>query len=322
MRNLKINKNSLFYRGLWLAACHTIGGQAIMEGIMMRNFNQYALAVRDPDGHIHSECHPWRSLSRGRWLGLPFLRGFPILLETMWNGIGALNRSVELAGGESAPASRWQAFLSIFLAILFALALFVIAPHLLSLAMLMLGLGGDVDGLDFHLWDGFFKTVIFICYIWLISLIPDIRRVFEYHGAEHKTIHAYEQDRLDNLANVAAMSRMHPRCGTTFLLFVIVLSIILQALAVPFFIRVASFEGIMATHAATLAFKLLLVAPISALAYELIRYAARLPEGIVSFFLQAPGLALQRLTTREPARDQLEVAVRALSLATRPDGMG
>lgn len=293
-----------------------------MEGIMLRNNGQYALAVRDAGGHIQCESRPWRSLTRNPWLGLPFLRGFPILLETMWNGIGALNRSVELAGGEIAPASRWQTLLSIALAIAFALGLFVVAPHLLSLAMLMLGLGGDVDGLGFHLWDGFFKTAIFVSYIWLISLIPDIRRVFEYHGAEHKTIHAYEKDRLENLGQVASMSRMHPRCGTTFLLFVIVLSIILQALAVPLFIRTAAFEGIWATHTATLAFKLLLVVPISALAYELIRYAARLPEGVFSFFLQAPGLALQRLTTREPARDQLEVAVRALSLATRPDGVG
>lgn len=293
-----------------------------MEGIMLRNRSFYALAVRDPSGTIHSECHPWRSLGRCRLLALPFLRGFPILLETMYNGVRALNRSVEMAGGEMTPVSRWQSFLSVALAVAFALGLFVVAPHLLSLAMLMAGLGGDVEGLDFHLWDGFFKTGFFIGYIYLISLIPDIGRVFEYHGAEHKAIHAYENGALDNLDNVACMSRVHPRCGTTFLLFVICFSIILQAICVPFFVQLASLQGVLAKHAAAVGFKLLLVAPISALAYELVRFAARLPEGFASFLLQAPGLALQRLTTREPHRDQLEVAMQALSAATHSDGIG
>ena len=133
-----------------------------MEGVMMRNSDVYGLAVRGPDGKIHSESRPWRSLTRRAWSRCPFVRGFPILLETMINGIKALNRSVEMSGGEEVPSSGWQMGLGLALALAVALGLFVVAPHLLSLAMLGLGYGGDVEGLAFHLWDGFYKCAIFI----------------------------------------------------------------------------------------------------------------------------------------------------------------
>jgi len=322
MRNLKRNRFSFLLRGIWLASCQTIGGQAVMEGVMMRNSDVYGLAVRGPDGEIHSESRPWRSLTRRAWSRCPFVRGFPILLETMINGIKALNRSVEMSGGEEVPSSGWQMGLGLALALAVALGLFVVAPHLLSLAMLGLGYGGDVEGLAFHLWDGFYKCAIFMGYIWLISFIPDIRRVFEYHGAEHKTIHAYERSENPDVDEAARMSRLHPRCGTTFLLFVICLSIVLQALLVPGLLLLWTPESAVAKHVLTIMFKLLLVIPISALAYELIRNAAKLPPGIAASIVQAPGLTLQRLTTREPGRDQLEVALAALSAATESEGRG
>lgn len=213
----------------------------------------------------------------------------------------------------------WHVALSLGLALAMAVGLFVVAPHLLSLVMLALGLGGDVEGLSFHLWDGFFKACVFVGYIWLISLVPDIRRVFQYHGAEHKTIHAFERGGVVEAASAAAMSRLHPRCGTTFLLFVVCISIVLQAVLVPLLLAVWTPQGAVAKHALTLAFKLALVAPISALAYELIRYAARLPDTLWAHALRAPGLALQRLTTHEPDQAQMEVAVVALAEALGRD---
>lgn len=293
-----------------------------MEGVMMRNADVYGLAVRGPDSEIVAESRPWRSFTRKSWLRLPFVRGFPTLLETMINGIWALNRSVEMCSGEEMPTSGWQICLSLVMALVMALGLFVVAPHLLSVGMLALGYGGDVEGLAFHLWDGFYKCAIFMGYIWLISFIPDIRRVFEYHGAEHKTIHAYEKLSFPGVEDAALMSRLHPRCGTTFLLFVICLSIILQALFVPLLLMLWTPENAVAKHVLTLVFKLLLVIPISAIAYELIRYAARLPRGLAASLIQAPGLALQRLTTREPDNGQLEVALAALSTATESEGRG
>lgn len=293
-----------------------------MEGVMMRNGDVYGLAVRRPDGGILARRLPWFSLTRHPWLRVPFVRGFPILLETLVNGIRALNRSVEMADGGNGDASAlspWHAVLSLGLALLMAVGLFVVAPHLLSLVMLGLGLGGDVEGLTFHLWDGFYKCCIFVGYIWLISLVPEIRRVFQYHGAEHKTIHAFESGDVVEPERVRRMSRLHPRCGTTFLLFVICISIILQALLVPLLLAVWTPQGAVAKHALSIGFKLLLVIPISALAYELIRYAARLPDGPRASLLRAPGLALQRLTAHEPDERQMEVAVVALAEALGRD---
>ncbi|MDE7240427.1 DUF1385 domain-containing protein [Desulfovibrio sp.] len=293
-----------------------------MEGVMMRNGDVYGLAVRQPGGGILARRLPWFTLTRRPWLRMPFVRGFPILLETLVNGIRALNRSVEMADGgqgDAAPLSPWQVCLSLGLALLMAVGLFVVAPHLLSLIMLWLNLGGDVEGLTFHLWDGFFKCCIFVAYIWLISLVPEIRRVFQYHGAEHKTIHAFESGGPVAADRACDMSRLHPRCGTTFLLFVICISIILQALLVPLLLAVWTPESAFAKHALSVGFKLLLVIPISALAYELIRYAARLPEGPRAKILRAPGLALQRLTAHEPDERQMEVAVVALAEALGRD---
>lgn len=284
-----------------------------MEGVMMRNGDMYGLAVRQANGDICAQRLPWKSYLRRPWLRLPFIRGFPILLETLANGIHALNRSVALVeGGEPTETSRWGVFLSLTLALLMALALFVAAPHLLSLLMLTFNLGGDVEGFSFHLWDGFYKCAIFIGYIWLISFVPDIRRVFEYHGAEHKTIHAFESGQPIDSGYAFAMSRLHPRCGTTFLLFVISISIVLQALLLPLLLKIWTPQTFIAKHLLSLIIKLLLVIPISAAAYELIRFASRLPQGFWATLLQSPGLALQKLTTREPNQAQLEVALVAL----------
>lgn len=304
---------------LW-AGCPPVGGQAVMEGVMMRNGDAYALAVRRPDGGIHAQRLPWFSLTRHPWLKKPFVRGFPVLLETLINGIQALNRSVEAAAdAQEEKLEGWHLALTLGLALVMAVGLFVVAPHLLSLIMLWLHLGGDVEGLSFHLWDGFFKCCIFMGYIWLISHVPDIRRVFQYHGAEHKAIHAFEAGGEVSAAQAARMSRLHPRCGTTFLLFVICISIILHAALVPLLLMLHTPQGVVAKHALTIAFKLLLMVPISALAYELIRYAARLPDGLWAAVLRAPGLALQRLTTYEPDQEQLDVAVVALREALGPE---
>jgi len=302
------------------AECAPVGGQAVMEGVMMRHGDVYGLAVRLPDGAIRAMRCPWFSLTRRSWLKKPFVRGFPVLLETLVNGIKALNRSVEAAAeGEQEEISGWHLAVTLVLALLMAVGLFVVVPHLLSLVMLWLHLGGDVEGLSFHLWDGFFKCCIFMGYIKAISCVPDIRRVFQYHGAEHKTIHAYEAGGDVDAAAAMGKSRLHPRCGTTFLLFVISISILLHAVLVPLLLRLYTPQGETAKQVLTIGIKLLLMVPISALAYELIRYAARLREGILATVLRAPGLALQRLTTDEPDEGQLEVAVVALREALGPD---
>lgn len=310
----------VYFFSLVKDACPLVGGQAVVEGIMMRNGDTYALAVRHADGSIIAERQPWFSLTHSSILKKPFLRGFFILLETLINGIKALNRSAEQAAeGESEKLEKWQLVLTMGIALSMAIVLFVLLPHGLSVGMHWLELSGDVNGLSFHLWDGIFKCLIFIGYILSISLLPDIRRVFQYHGAEHKVIHAFENGGEVTAIEAARMSRLHPRCGTTFLLFVIAISIVLHTILVPFLLIIWVPENAIIKHVLTIVFKLFLVVPISALAYELIRAAARMGDTTWGYALRAPGLLLQRLTTYEPNHAQLEVAVVALYEALGPD---
>lgn len=291
-----------------------VGGQAVMEGIMMRNGDMLALAVRKPDQHIVAVNRPWSTcftseIARKRWV-----RGFPVLVETMINGVKALNLSAELAAeAEGDPIKPWQLAVTLAVAVGLALLLFVVVPHLLTIGLNMLSISGGVEGLSFHLWDGLLKFAMFIGYIAAISFVPDIRRVFQYHGAEHKTIAAYEQGEDPVTAlSAAKYSRLHPRCGTTFLLFVLSISILLHALTVPVLMVLWQPDNAIVKHAVIIAFKLLLMVPISALAYEAIRSAARLTNPVLGAILRGPGLLLQMLTTREPDTDQLEVALVAL----------
>lgn len=292
-----------------------IGGQAVLEGVMMRRGGVRALAVRRSDGVIVVERRPWFSLTRAAWLKKPFLRGFPVLLETLVNGIQTLNRSSWYASRDEAETELkgWQVALVLGVSLLFAAGLFVVAPHFLSLVMFWLGWSGDVDGLLFHLWDGLFKFAIFVGYIVVIARIPEIRRVFCYHGAEHKVLAAFEAGGEVSAVTAAAFSRLHPRCGTTFMLFVFSMAIILHAVCVPAFVFLWEPGSAVVKHAGALLFKLFLIVPVSAFSYELIRAAARMGNGFCGVCLRAPGLFLQRLTTQEPDHAQLEVAVAALA---------
>jgi uncharacterized protein YqhQ len=185
--------------------------------------------------------------------------------------------------------------------------------------MQWLGLGGGMEGFTFHVWDGLYKFVMFIGYIAAISLLPDIRRVFQYHGAEHKTIHAFEAGGMVTVATARKGSRLHPRCGTTFLLFVLSLAIVLHAVLVPLLLMAWHPASAPLRHAGIVLFKIVLIVPVSAIAYELIRWSAALEGGFWARILRGPGLFLQYLTTREPDDAQLEVAVAALREALGPD---
>lgn len=288
-----------------------------MEGVMMRNGNVYGLAVRQPDGVICAQRFPWLAWHHIAFLRLPLVRGFTSLIETIINGIHALNRSAEIIGEEKGGFA-----ISALLAVLMAVGLFIAAPHLLSLLMHRAGMGGDVEMLSFHIWDGFYKCAIFIAYIWLIGLVPDIRRVYEYHGAEHKVVRAWETGVALESGKAISFSRLHPRCGTTFLLFVILISILLQAILIPLLLSFWTPANLFLKHFYTLSFKLLLIIPVSAFAYEMIALASAMKPGPLAWLLIAPGLLIQRLTTREPDKLQLEVALVALAVTLAPEDAG
>ncbi len=303
------------------AARCTVGGQAVMEGVMMRNKDRLAIAVRRPDGSIVVDNRPWFTFASTDFLKRPFVRGFPILIETLVNGIKALNYSATQAVDEATEGELkpWHLAMTLVFSIILAMGLFVVLPHLFSIGMNYLGMGADADGLSFHVWDGVFKFGIFLAYILGISFIPDIKRVFQYHGAEHKVIWTYEDGYSVTPGSASLRSRLHPRCGTTFLLFVLSIAILLHTILVPAILYVWTPESMWVKHGFIIALKLGLMAPISAFAYEAIKYSAKVNDTLLGRLLSAPGMLLQMLTTNEPDDQQLEVAIVALKEALGED---
>lgn len=298
-----------------------VGGQAVLEGIMMRAKDRLSVAVRLPDGSIGVKNMPWFSLTNSALLKKPFLRGFPILMETMVNGIKTLNLSARLSGMEDdgKEIKSWHLLLTLIFSIAMALGLFVVLPHMFTIGMQALGFSGDLSSISFHVWDGLFKFSLFIGYIVVISFLPDIYRVFQYHGAEHKAIWAYEKGIELSPQSAIKMSRLHPRCGTTFLLFVLSIAILFHTITVPIGLFFWTPENPVVKHAVVITFKLLLMIPISAISYELIRASSKVKDPIYGAILRAPGLFLQLLTTRQPDESQMEVALVALKEALHTD---
>ncbi len=287
-----------------------------MGGLIMRNYNQYVLAVRNDENEILVEHHSWYSISKYSLLQKTFILGFPILLETLINGIKALNRSADLAETHAGKTSCFQAVFSFAAALFLAVALFIVLPHLFALGMEYFGFGGNINNLSFHVWDGLFKIFLFLGYIYCISLIPDVREVLQYHGAEHKVISCYENEMTVSAQNAMHCSRLHPRCGTSFILFVLFLAIIVHSIFIPLILFFPLSENNVMIHSVVILFKIVLIIPISACAYELIRASAKgTTNRFLKIFLKLlsfPGLVLQLLTTKEPSIAQLEVAVIAL----------
>lgn len=307
----------------FLSASTTVGGQAVIEGVMMRAKNRLAIAVRKPDGEILVEVRPWFSLTSAAILRKPMLRGFPVLLETLVNGIKALNfsamQAVEEDEGEG-ELTPWHLVLTMIVALSVALGLFVVLPHFLSVAMQWLDLSGDVETLSFNAWDGAFKMLLFVGYIGAISFVPDIRRVFQYHGAEHKVIWAFESGREVTVAEARGNSRLHPRCGTSFLLFVLAVSILLYTALVPWLLTFYKPQMFILKHLYIVGMKLLFMVPISCIAYEIIRFAGKFSSNVLCRMLCWPGLVLQMMTTKEPDDSQIEVAMAALKCAVSEEG--
>jgi uncharacterized protein YqhQ len=278
-----------------------IGGQAVLEGVMMRGPSNWAVAVRKPDGQIAEVCRPIESVMKRHWFfRLPVIRGVIALGESLAIGFRALSISAQYAaqeeGGEEVDTelSRGALFFAFAVAIAFAVLLFKVTPALITNWLPINTTGW------FVIVEGLIRVTLFIAYLSLISLLPDLRRVFQYHAAEHKAINAYEAGEELKPEVVQRYSLIHPRCGTAFLLWVMVIAIFVFA----FFGRPVWYWLI--------ASRILLLPVIAGIAYELIRFAGKHTDNRFLMTLLAPGLWLQRLTTREPTLDQLEVSIRAL----------
>jgi len=274
-----------------------IGGQAVIEGVMMQNGDRIAVAVRrQADGEIVVRAMPTRA--RFRRLGrIPFLRGIFRMYDMMSLGLRALNLSTELAFPEEDQMGRGGTLLTFAVAILVAVGAFILLPLYLANSIAWLRLGSSVL---FNLVEGVIRLAFFFAYLLLISRMKDIHRVFQYHGAEHKAVYTYEAGELLTIENARPHTTLHPRCGTAFLMIVVVIAILVFSAAgnPVLWLKILS--------------RLLLLPVVAGVSYEVLRFSGTHFERGWVRALTKPGLWLQRLTTAEPDEDMLEVALAAL----------
>ncbi|MBX3012067.1 MAG: DUF1385 domain-containing protein [Caldilineaceae bacterium] len=294
------------------------GGQAVIEGVMMRGRKSMAVAVRNPQGEIVLHEEPLTAkIYTSRWGQWPFVRGLAMLWDALGLGMRALFWSAEVSaqeeGQEKVEFSGPVAWTTIAGSLTFAIALFFLLPTFAS--RLLAAAVNDHPVVD-ALFEGAIRLLLFVLYLWAIGRIPEIGRVFGYHGAEHKTINAYEAGAPLTVTEVQKFSVQHTRCGTSFLLYVLVISIILFA---PL-----TFAGVEPGWLALLlrfVTRLLLVPFVAAIAYEIIRFSAAHDQHPLMRALITPGLWLQKLTTRPPDDQMVECAIRALEPVLAADGV-
>ncbi len=340
----------------------SVGGQAILEGVMMRSPHSLAIAVRRPNGEIVVKEDRWVSIwDKAKWLRKPFLRGAVVLFESMHNGMKALTFSADEAAkfldeqeAAQAPAlaqadsslhadgpakndavakveavaptakaaaggmSQLAIVGTIAVSIAFGFALFAALPHFLTWAAgHLLGSEALLSGKDlgFQVVDGIIKIAVLVGYMALISRMPDIQRVFQYHGAEHKSIYCHEKGLPLTVANARTFTTLHPRCGTSFLLITVVTSIVLFSVIFPLLPEISDKKWL--NQLAYVFVKLPLMFPVAGIAYEMTRLSARFPSNPIVRAFTWPGLQLQYITTKEPDDSQLEIALVALQMTLR-----
>lgn len=312
----------------------SIGGQAVIEGVMMRSPNAFVVAVRKPDGSIRLRRDQWYGLSRKlNFLKKPFLRGILMLIETMANGLVSLNYSANIAMAEEErekalkkgkTLEQFEAsqkkkekvglmtFLTMAVSFSFGIGLFVFVPHATAFAIGdLLGYDWTLDSFAFHAVDGVVKAMIFVGYIWGISFMKDVYRVFQYHGAEHKSIATFEAGLELTVENARKFTTLHPRCGTSFIFFLILISIILFS-AVFTLVPVGTNLPPILRHIVAVLFKVVLMLPVAGISYELIKVSGKCSTQWWARAMSAPGMLLQKLTTKEPDDQQLEVALSSI----------
>ncbi len=290
-----------------------VGGQAVLEGVMMRSPHAWAIACRKPSGEISTHSEPLERLSeKHKWMGWPVVRGVMTLGHAMTLGFRALRFSANVALDELQPEpkeasqkkfeiSGWMATVNIIISVGFFIFMYKFIPLVAATELKKVDpiFSGQIM---FNLVDGIIRLLLFLLFIWGVSLMPDIRRVYEYHGAEHKTVFAFENGDAMETSAVQRYSTFHPRCGTSFLMTVMIISIGVYTL-IP-----------VTTFWARFAVRIALLPVIAGLSYEIIRFAAK-HRGSLFAVMTAPGLWMQRVTTKPPADAQAQCAIDALNLA-------
>ena len=272
-----------------------VGGQAVIEGVMMKKGPKIAIAVRKPNKKISVKTETLHGIGeRVKFLKWPFIRGTVNLFEQLIFGIKALNYSAnEAIGEDEEKITKGEFFWTILFAIVVAVGIFIILPLYLTKVT-------QTQGILFNVIDGVIRLGLFLLYIFGISFLADVKRLFQYHGAEHMTVHCYEAKKNLTVANVKKYGTAHKRCGTTFLLIVLIVSIFIFSLIISesFWIKLLG--------------RLVLLPVIAGISYELLKLGAKYPKNIILNALSYPGMMVQKMTTRKPDNKQLEVAIKAL----------
>lgn len=281
-----------------------VGGQSVVNGVMMRSENLYSIALRNQSKEIDVELFPVKSIIKKYPMAkLPLIRGAVALIENLILGFKALMYSVDKTGGEEVEISWMQMTISIILAVALTFGLFFALPTFLGKFIYQ-----SIPNIFlYNLIEGLIRLTILICYIIFTSFLKDIKTLYEYHGAEHKVIHAYEAGDELTTSKVSKYSTLHMRCGTAFLMIVVVISIIIFSLLG----RQSLIQRIIS--------RIILIPLIIGISYEFIRLAGKFPESLILKIVSFPGLLLQRLTTRIPSKEQLEVAIIALNKVTEKE---
>jgi uncharacterized protein YqhQ len=278
------------------------GGQALIEGVMMRSRTHMVMCVRKTNNEILTNVEGINSLcDRHRVLGLPFFRGIVALCETLYLGFKGLFFSANVVAEEEGVGFTYKELVVVGALALGLISFFFLVPFLLTSLL-------NLTGVLFNIVEAIIRLAMFITYLILVSMWGEFRRVLQYHGAEHKAINAYEAGVPLDVAKVKNYPRLHPRCGTSFLFIVVIVSIILFSIMPDL------------GFAVRLAYRLLLIPVIGSISYELLRLSGRYRNSIVMRIFTLPGLAFQRLTTREPSEDMIEVAVKAVKEVNRLSG--
>jgi uncharacterized protein YqhQ len=272
------------------------GGQAVIEGVMMRVKNRVNMAVLKPDGEVLEEKHDFNSVTKKiKLLELPVLRGIIILFETLYLGVKLLYHSANYsAKTEKDKISKKELVFSFALSMIIAIGLFIVFPFYVAKWI-------DFDNkILFNAVDGIIKIILFVGYVVIISFFKDVKRIFEFHGAEHKVVNAFENDEHLILENVKKYSTYHPRCGTSFIVFVLTISIVVFSL-IP---DVSVLEKIL--------LRILLIPLIGGISYEILKLNSRIKTKWLQTIIGFPGYLIQKITTQEPDEEQLNIAITAL----------
>lgn len=277
------------------------GGQAVIEGVLMRGKSSVAMANRAPNQEIIIHHEKLSGVYTSKLTKIPFLRGLIGLWDALGLGIRYLTLSANVQTGEEEKIEGPMLYITMAISLIFGIGLFFLAPALVSA---LLARFIDMSPWVSNLLEGIFRLVMLIAYLWAIGKMPDIKRVFMYHGAEHKTINAYEDGADLTVDSVATYPLQHPRCGTSFILTLVILSILLFSMLgpLPLHWRMIS--------------RILMIPVLAGLAYEYIRWVSKHLDNPLVRILIRPNLALQNMTTREPSNDMLEVSIQAFNLMT------